>query len=289
MSTTVIDGIQVAARIKAEVTLEVQRLAEAGVTPGLAVVLVGEDPASQSYVRMKERDCDEVGIRSFDHRRPADFSQADLNALIDECNADPEVHGILVQLPLPAHLDEEQVLSRISAEKDVDGLNPENLGGLVRGIEAPRACTPWGVMKMLEYYDIDPSGKRAVVIGRSSIVGKPMALMLLEANATVTICHSRTADLPSVCREADILVAAVGRPKMIDLAYVKPGAVVIDVGISRTDDGLVGDVDYDSVAPICSAITPVPGGVGPMTRAMLLANTVNAAVKAATSQGAFKS
>ena len=281
METTIIDGKQVAASIKADVKLEVERLQTAGVTPGLAVVLVGENPASQSYVRMKERDCEEVGIRSFDHRRPADFSQEDLNALIDECNADPAVHGILVQLPLPAHLDEEQVLARISADKDVDGLHPENLGGLVRGIEAPRACTPWGVMKMLEHYDIDPSGKRAVVIGRSSIVGKPMALMLLETNATVTMCHSRTVDLPGVCREADILVAAVGRPKMVDASYVKPGAVVIDVGINRTDDGLVGDVDFDAVAPIASAITPVPGGVGPMTRAMLLANTVKAAARAA--------
>ncbi len=277
MGTTIIDGKQVAAAIKAEVTRDVERLDALGVTPGLAVVLVGEDPASQSYVRMKERDCEEVGIRSFDFRRPADFSQDDLNTLIDECNADPAVHGILVQLPLPKHLDEEQVLARISAAKDVDGLHPENLGRLVRGIEAPRACTPWGVMKMLDHYGINPSGKRAVVIGRSSIVGKPQALMLLERNATVTICHSRTHDLPGVCREADILVAAVGRPKMVDASYVKPGAIVIDVGINRVDEGLVGDVDYDAVAPIASAITPVPGGVGPMTRAMLLVNTVKAA------------
>lgn len=277
MGTTIIDGKQVAAAIKAEVTRDVERLDALGVTPGLAVVLVGEDPASQSYVRMKERDCEEVGIRSFDFRRPADFSQDDLNMLIDECNADPAVHGILVQLPLPKHLDEEQVLARISAAKDVDGLHPENLGRLVRGIEAPRACTPWGVMKMLDHYGINPSGKRAVVIGRSSIVGKPQALMLLERNATVTICHSRTHDLPGVCREADILVAAVGRPKMVDASYVKPGAIVIDVGINRVDEGLVGDVDYDAVAPIASAITPVPGGVGPMTRAMLLVNTVKAA------------
>ncbi len=274
---TIIDGKQLAADIRVDVRAEVERMKADGVVPGLAVVLVGDDPASHSYVRMKEQDCAEVGIRSFDHRLPVETTQEELNALIDECNADPEVHGILVQLPLPGHLDEEEALARISAQKDVDGLHPANLGCLVRGIPAPRACTPWGVMKMLERYGIDPTGKRAVVVGRSAIVGKPMALMLLEANATVTMCHSRTADLPAVCREADILVAAIGRPKMIDAEYVKPGAVVIDVGISRTEAGLVGDVDYDAVEPIASAITPVPGGVGPMTRAMLLVNTVAAA------------
>lgn len=277
----IIDGKLVAASVKAKVAEEVAALVEQGVTPGLAVVLVGDDPASQSYVTMKERDCEEVGIRSFDLRRPAGITQDELNELIDGCNADPAVHGILVQLPLPAHLDEEAALARISREKDVDGLHPTNMGRLVRGLDAPRACTPWGVMKMLEYYGIDPAGKRAVVVGRSSIVGKPMALLLLEANATVTVCHSRTADLPAVCREADILVAAVGRPKMITAEYVKPGAVVIDVGINRTDEGMVGDVDFDSVEPLASSITPVPGGVGPMTRAMLLANTVDAAREAA--------
>lgn len=273
----IIDGKLVAARIKGEVALEVARLAEAGVRPGLAVILVGDDPASQSYVRMKEQDCEEVGITSFDLRRGADLTQEELNALIDSCNADPAVHGILVQLPLPGHLDEEEALARISREKDVDGLHPVNLGRLVRGLSSPRACTPWGVMKMLEHYGIDPAGKRAVVIGRSSIVGKPMALLLLEANATVTVCHSRTVDLPAVCREADILVAAVGRPEMVTAEFVKPGAVVIDVGINRTDKGMVGDVDFASVEPVAGAITPVPGGVGPMTRAMLLSNTVDAA------------
>lgn len=277
---TIIDGKQLAADIRTEVRQQVEALKERGIVPGLAVVLVGEDPASQSYVRMKEQDCAEVGIRSFDHRRPAETTQDELNALIDECNADPDVHGILVQLPLPSHLDEEVALARISREKDVDGLHPANLGRLVRGIPAPRACTPWGVMKMLERYGIDPEGKRAVVVGRSAIVGKPMALLLLEANATVTICHSRTADLPGVCREADILVAAVGRPKMIDATFVKEGAVVIDVGINRTDEGMVGDVDFEDVEPLASAITPVPGGVGPMTRAMLLVNTVAAATDA---------
>lgn len=273
----IIDGKLVASVVRQKAAALIERVKAAGVLPGLAVVLAGEDPASQSYVRMKERDCDEVGIRSSDFRRPADVTQDELNAIIDECNADPSIHGILVQLPLPAGLDEEAALARISAEKDVDGLHPESLGRLVRGIRAPRACTPWGVMAMLDHYGIDPAGKSAVVIGRSSIVGKPMALMLMERNATVTVCHSRTADLPAVCRQADILVAAVGRPKMVTAEYVKPGAVVIDVGINRTDDGMVGDVDFDAVEPIASWITPVPGGVGPMTRAMLVMNTAEAA------------
>lgn len=279
--TIIIDGNKTAQIVKERTTLMVDAIkAQTGVTPGLAVVLVGEDPASQSYVGMKERDCEQVGIKSFDFRRPADLSQVDLNAIIDELNSNPEVHGILVQMPLPAHLDAEQVIERISPEKDVDGFHPANLGRLVRGLPAPRACTPWGVMRLLDEYGIDPSGKNAVVIGRSNIVGKPQALMLIERNATVTVCHSKTADLPEVCRTADILVAAVGRPKMVTADYVKPGAVVIDVGINRTDEGLVGDVDYDSVAPIASAITPVPGGVGPMTRAMLVQNTAEAAARA---------
>lgn len=278
--TVIIDGVATAAKVREEAAKIVARVKDqTGVTPGLAVVLVGEDPASQSYVRMKERDCAEVGIASFDHRRPADLCQNELDDIIASCNADPAVHGILVQFPLPRHLDEEQALRLISAEKDADGLCPENLGGLVRGLTAPRACTPWGVMRLLDEYDIDPRGKRAVVIGRSSIVGKPMALMLLERDATVTMCHSRTNDLPAVCREADILVAAVGRPGMVTAEYVKPGAVVIDVGINRTDAGLVGDVDYAGVAPIASAITPVPGGVGPMTRAMLVLNTATMAAR----------
>lgn len=281
MAEIIIDGKLCAAETRERARQLVDRVKEAGVEPGLAVVLVGEDPASQSYVRMKENDCAEVGIRSVDYRRPADIRQEDLNAIIDECNADPSIHGILIQLPLPKHLDEEAALERISAEKDVDGLHPENLGRLVRGLPGARACTPWGVMAMLDRYGIDPAGKRAVVIGRSSIVGKPQALMLLERNATVTICHSRTADLPAVCREADILVAAVGRPKMVTADYVKPGAVVIDVGINRTDEGMVGDVDFASVEPIASAITPVPGGVGPMTRAMLVMNTAEAAARVA--------
>lgn len=275
--TTIIDGKEVASRIEVETRKGVVRLAERGVVPGLAVVLVGENPASQSYVGMKERDCARIGIRSFDNRLPAETTQEELEAIIDRYNADPEVHGILVQLPLPAHLDAEAVIARIRPAKDADGLHPVNLGRLVRGLPAPRACTPLGVMRMLEAYGIDPAGKHAVVVGRSSLVGKPLALLLLEANATVTVCHSKTRDLPAVCREADILIAAVGRPKMIDASYVKPGAVVIDVGINRTDEGLVGDVDYAAVAPLAEAITPVPGGVGPMTRAILMSNTVAAA------------
>ena len=277
----IIDGKLVARRVREEVAARVAELKTKGVVPGLAVVLVGDDPASASYVRMKERDCAEVGIVSRDIRRPANTSQEELLAIIDSCNADPDTHGILVQMPLPTHLDAEQAIARIDPAKDVDGFHPVSLGRLVRGLPAPRACTPWGVMRMLSEYDIDPTGKKAVVVGRSTIVGKPMALMLLEANATVTVCHSKTRDLPGVCREADILVAAIGRAKMIDSSFVKPGAVVIDVGINRTEEGMVGDVDYESVEPLASFITPVPGGVGPMTRAMLVANTADAAAQAA--------
>lgn len=280
---TIIDGKAVAAKVRAEAALRAAALRARGITPGLAVVLVGDDPASRSYVGMKERDCEEVGIRSFDHRLPAETTQEQLNELISRLNADPAVHGILVQFPLPGHLDTEQVLSRIAPDKDADGLTAVNLGRLMRGLPAPRACTPWGCMRLLEEYGVDPSGKRAVVIGRSTLVGKPMAQMLMEANATVTVCHSRTADLAGVCREADILVAAIGRPKMIDATFVKPGAVVVDVGINRVDEGLVGDVDFDAVEPLASAITPVPGGVGPMTRAMLLLNTLEAAERVKTS------
>ena len=276
-TTTIIDGKAVAAALEVSTRAAVTELAARGVTPGLAVVLVGDDPASQSYVTMKERDCERVGIRSFDARLPASTTQDELEAIVDAFNRDPAVHGILVQLPLPAHLDAESVIERISPEKDVDGFHPISIGRLVRGLPAFHACTPEGVMELLRAYRIDPAGKRAVVVGRSVIVGKPMALLLMEANATVTVCHSRTADLPAVCREADILVAAIGRPQMIDERYVKPGAVVIDVGITRVDGKLVGDVAFDRVLPIASAITPVPGGVGPMTRALLLKNTVAAA------------
>ena len=277
MADTIIDGKAVAASVRAEAATRVRELRNAGIEPGLAVVLVGDDPASASYVNMKERDCAEVGIRSFDTRLPSDTSQETLEAIIDGFNNDPAVHGILLQLPIPRHLDTESAIARISPEKDVDGFHPVSIGRMVRGLAAAHACTPEGVMELLRAYKIDPSGKRAVVVGRSVLVGKPMALLLIEANATVTICHSKTVDLPGVCREADILVAAIGRPAMIDETYVKPGAIVIDVGINRVGDKLVGDVNFDRVEPIASAITPVPVGVGPMTRAILMANTVRAA------------
>ena len=277
MTPLIIDGKTVSAAVEAETTERVAALRARGVTPGLAVVLVGDDPASQSYVKMKERDCERIGIRSFDSRLPADISQERLHDIIDGFNDDPHVHGILVQQPFPHHLDVEAVVERIAPVKDVDGFHPENLGRLMRGVPGHRACTPWGVMRILDHYGIELAGKRAVVVGRSLLVGKPMGIMLLERHCTVTYCHSRTVDLQSVCRGADILVAAIGRPKMIGAQYVRDGTVVIDVGINRTDAGMVGDVDFDAVAPKCSAITPVPGGVGPMTRAMLMSNTADAA------------
>jgi methylenetetrahydrofolate dehydrogenase (NADP+)/methenyltetrahydrofolate cyclohydrolase len=277
MAPLIIDGKTVSAAVEAETAAHVAALKARGVTPGLAVVLVGEDPASQSYVKMKERDCERLGIRSFDAKLPADISQERLCDIIDGFNADPHVHGILVQQPFPRHLDVEEVVARVSPDKDVDGFHPVNLGRLMRGLPGHRACTPWGVMRMLDHYGLELEGKHAVVVGRSLLVGKPMGIMLLERNCTVTYCHSRTVDLPAMCREADILVAAIGRPKMIGAEYVKEGAVVIDVGINRTDAGMVGDVDFDAVAPMCSAITPVPGGVGPMTRAILMSNTAAAA------------
>lgn len=278
---TIIDGRAVAVSVRERAAARAAALAVRGVTPCLAVVLVGDDPASASYVRMKERDCAEVGIKSLDHRLGQNTAQEELNSLIDRLNADSAVHGILVQMPLPEHLDPEPVIERIAPFKDADGLHPQSLGRLVRGTASFRACTPAGVMEMLRAYHINPAGMRAAVIGRSTLVGKPMALMLAEANATVTLCHSRTADLAAVCREADLIVAAIGRPRMIDASYVKPGAIVIDVGINRTPEGMVGDVDFASVEPIASAISPVPGGVGPMTRAMLMLNSVQAAEMAA--------
>jgi methylenetetrahydrofolate dehydrogenase (NADP+)/methenyltetrahydrofolate cyclohydrolase len=277
MPPLIIDGLAVSAALEVETTRRVNALRARGVVPGLAVVLVGDDPASQSYVRMKERDCERIGIRSIDVRLPAETTQAELDDVIARYNADPEVHGILVQQPFPRHLDVERVVADIAPVKDVDGFHPENLGRLMRGLPGHRACTPWGVMRMLDHYGIELQGKNAVIVGRSLLVGKPMGLMLLERDCTVTWCHSRTLDLPSVCKRADILVAAIGRPKMIGSEYVREGAVVIDVGINRTDAGMVGDVDFEAVAPLCSAITPVPGGVGPMTRAMLMSNTADAA------------
>ncbi len=281
MTAEIIDGKKVAAGINERTAQQAEVLSAMGLTPGLAVVLVGEDPGSATYVRMKERDAGLLGIRSFDHRLPESTSQEDLEALVDGLDADPAVHGVLVQLPLPSHLDPEPVIDRISAAKDVDGFGVRNLGRLVRGLPGLRSCTPFGVMELLRAHNVKVEGARAVVIGRSTMVGKPMALLLLEENATVTVCHSRTRDLVGVCREADILVAAVGRPEMVRRDWVKPGAVVIDVGTSRVGERLVGDVAFEEVARVASKITPVPGGVGPMTRAMLMSNTVAAATRAA--------
>lgn len=278
MSARIIDGKAIAASIRQGLKSEVAELAARGAAPGLAVILVGENPASQVYVRNKIRACAEVGIRSIEKRLPAETSEESLLALIDELNRDPEVDGILVQLPLPAHISNVKVIDAISPEKDVDGFHVESAGRLFVGRRGFRPCTPYGIMKLLETTGLPIEGKRAVVIGRSNIVGKPMALMLLEKNATVTLAHSRTQDLKAVCREADILVAAVGRAKMIDSSYVKEGAVVIDVGMDRDEAGkLCGDVDTASASQNAAWITPVPGGVGPMTIAMLLENTVEAA------------
>lgn len=273
-----IDGKALAQRVRAEVAQRVENLKTQGITPGLTVVLVGEDPASQVYVRNKALACEKAGMKSDVIRLPATTSQAELLALIDQLNQDPTVHGILVQLPLPDSLDEHAVIEAIAATKDVDGFHISNAGLLLTGKPLFRPCTPYGVMKMLEDEQVNLRGAEAVVIGASNIVGKPMALMLQAEGATVTICNSKTKDLAAHTRRADVLVVAVGRPKMITGDMVKPGAVVIDVGINRLESGkLVGDVDYDSVAQVASAVTPVPGGVGPMTIAMLLVNTVEAA------------
>lgn len=275
---TIIDGKQTAAKLRAEVKERAAAFeARYGKRAGLAVVLVGQDPASEIYVRNKIKGCEEAGIRSFSYRLPADVAQADVEALLDGLAKDEEVNGILVQLPLPAHLDERRLLSRIPAEKDVDGFSETNLGRLVRNRPAAVACTPKGVMALLSEYGIPVRGRRAVVIGRSNIVGKPMALLLLNADATVTVCHSKTRDLAAICREADILVAAVGKPRFVTADMVKEGAAVIDVGINRIDGKLCGDVDFEAVKDKVSFITPVPGGVGPMTIAMLLENTIEAA------------
>lgn len=274
-----INGKEIAAAVRAELKADCATfIAKHGYAPGLAVVIVGEDPASQIYVRNKARACEEVGFCSEVHRLPAETEQAALNALIDRLNADSRIHGILVQLPLPAHLDAEEVTLRIDPRKDVDAFHPFNVGRILLGDPIFLPCTPAGVMELLRRSGIDPSGKRCVVIGRSNIVGKPMAMLLLAANGTVTVCHSRTVGLADITREADILVSAVGRANFVTADMVKPGAVVIDVGMNRDASGkLVGDVDFPSVSPLCSFITPVPGGVGPMTITMLLRNTLVAA------------
>ncbi len=287
MTAQVIDGKEVAAKVREEVRLGVAAMQEqTGYVPGLATVLVGDDPASATYVRSKQRACEELGIRSVGHTLPADASQAEVLALVQELNADPTVNGILVQLPLPGHIDEEAILNAIDIEKDVDGFHPVNIGRLAMKGRDPLfiPCTPHGCIRLLEEYGIPLNGAEAVVVGRSNIVGLPVAMLLQKANATVTICHSRTKDLTAHLRNADIVIAAIGRTEMITGDMLKPGAAVIDVGINQKEDAsrqrgyrLVGDVDYDSAAEVAGAITPVPGGVGPMTIAMLMQNTLRAA------------
>jgi methylenetetrahydrofolate dehydrogenase (NADP+)/methenyltetrahydrofolate cyclohydrolase len=278
MSATLLDGKALAARVRTELAGEAARLAECGVRPGLAVVLVGDDPASQIYVRSKTAACAQVGIKTFDHRLPATTTDAELLSLVATLNADPAVDGILIQLPLPAGLDARRVLFAVDPRKDVDGIHPENVGRLLLGQPRFVACTPFGVMKLIAEAGLPLAGANAVVVGRSNMVGKPMAALLLGADATVTICHSRTRELAAVVGRAELVVAAVGRAEMIRGDWIKPGAVVIDVGINRTPDGkLLGDVEFAGAAARASAITPVPGGVGPMTIAMLLANTITAA------------
>jgi methylenetetrahydrofolate dehydrogenase (NADP+) / methenyltetrahydrofolate cyclohydrolase len=278
MTARMIDGTAVARRVRADVAQGVEKLVAAGGTaPGLATVLIGDDPASEVYVRSKRRLCVEAGMQDLHRHLPGDVDQASAAALIDELAADPAVSGILLQLPTPKHLDSDALIARIPAEKDVDGLTTANAGLLAQGRPGLRPCTPAGVMTLLDEYDVPLSGAEAVVVGRSVLVGKPMAQLLLGQNATVTICHSRTRDLAEVCRRADVLVVAAGIPGIVGAAAVKPGATVIDVGIHRGDNGLRGDVEFDEVAEVAGALTPVPGGVGPMTIAMLLANTLTAA------------
>ncbi len=287
MSAKIIDGRAIAKEMRQEIAAEVEQLkAEHGITPGLATVLVGEKPASQSYVRMKRRACEKAGILSFGHHLPEEATQEEVEGLIRDLSADPTVHGILVQLPLPRHLDEEAILGSVALEKDVDGFHPINIGRLAMKGREPLfvPCTPHGCMVLLERAGAQIEGAEAVVLGRSNIVGLPVAMLLLHANATVTICHSRTKDLPAVCRKADILIAAVGRPEMVKADWVKPGAYVIDVGSNKVDDPTtekgyrwVGDVAFDEVKEVAGAISPSPGGVGPMTITMLLKNTVTAA------------
>ncbi len=272
MAATVMDGKALAACVRAEVAVQVEAL---GAPVGLATVLVGGDPASAIYVRRKHEACQEVGIEAFDHHLPAETSEADLLALVARLNADSRVNGILVQLPLPDHIDEGRVLRAVAPLKDVDGFHPQSAGQLYLGEPTFVPATPSGVLELLAAYDVPIAGAHAVVVGRSAIVGKPAAHLLLQANATVTICHSRTRDLAAITRQADILVAAVGRPAVITTDMVKPGATVIDVGINRTETGIVGDVD-PGVAAVAGLLTPVPGGVGPMTIALLLRNTVRA-------------
>ena len=288
MAADIIDGKQISQDIREELKTEVTALREKGVIPGLGVILVGDDPASRSYVTAKEKACEAIGMHSDDNRLPVDTSQEELMAVVERMNNDPAIHGILVQLPLPSHLDESEVLLSIDPNKDVDGFHPMNVGRMVVGEKAYLPCTPHGVLQLLKRSKVAVSGAHAVVVGRSNIVGKPLANLLLQktdlGNATVTLCHTGTADMGAITRQADILIAAVGRPDTITADMVKDGAVVIDVGVNRVDDEtrergyrLVGDVDFDAVKEKASLITPVPGGVGPMTISMLLYNTVESA------------
>ncbi|WP_103589045.1 bifunctional methylenetetrahydrofolate dehydrogenase/methenyltetrahydrofolate cyclohydrolase FolD [Campylobacter concisus] len=281
----ILDGKAVSLKVKESVKVRAEELKKFGVEPTLAVVLVGEDKASQTYVRAKEKACNEYGIKSVAHRLSENTTQAELLALINVLNLDDSIHGILVQLPLPKHIDTNTVLATIDPAKDVDGFHAVNVGKLVSGLDGFVPCTPLGVMEILKEYGIEVAGLNAVVIGRSNIVGKPMANLLLNASATVTVTHSKTKNLKEICKNADLIVAAIGKPFFLKADMVKDGAVVVDVGINRLDDGrLVGDVDFDEVAPKCSYITPVPGGVGPMTIAMLLNNTILAAQAKIASQ-----
>ncbi|MEF7437183.1 bifunctional methylenetetrahydrofolate dehydrogenase/methenyltetrahydrofolate cyclohydrolase FolD [Paenibacillus lautus] len=277
-AATIISGKQISEEIRKGIALEVEQLSKQNVRPGLAVVLVGDDPASHVYVRNKEKACHDLGFYSEVHRLPADSSQDEVLALVDKLNAQESIHGILVQLPLPKHIQEKAVIDAIAVEKDVDGFHPVNVGNLVIGDDSLLPCTPAGVIEMIKRTGIEIAGKHAVVIGRSNIVGKPVSLLLQRENATVTMCHSRTGNMAEVARQADILVVAIGRANMIDASYVKPGAVVIDVGMNRLENGkLAGDVDFESVKAVSGPITPVPGGVGPMTITMLMQNTLIAA------------
>ncbi|SET57246.1 bifunctional methylenetetrahydrofolate dehydrogenase/methenyltetrahydrofolate cyclohydrolase FolD [Paenibacillus sp. NFR01] len=278
MTAALISGKQVAEEIRADIAREVQELAEKGIKPGLAVVLVGEDPGSQVYVRSKEKTSTELGFHSEVYRLDASTSQEELLALVNDLNRRDEIDGILVQLPLPKHIEEKAVIDAIAVEKDVDGFHPVNVGNLVIGDDSLLPCTPAGVIELIKRTGMEMAGKHAVVIGRSNIVGKPVSLLLQRENATVTMCHSRTANMAELSRQADILVVAIGRANFIDASYVKPGAVVIDVGMNRLDNGkLAGDVDFESAKEVAGHITPVPGGVGPMTIVMLMNNTLTAA------------
>ena len=277
MAARIIDGKRIAAEVREEIRQRVQQVGDLkGKVPGLAVVLVGDDPASSAYVRSKTKACQEAGILSRQLTPPGNIAQTELVRIVQDLNRDPEIHGILVQLPLPKHLGERAILEAVDPAKDVDGFTFSNIGRLVENQARFVPCTPAGILELLDRERIEIAGRHAVVVGRSEIVGKPVAMLLLHRNATVTICHSRTADLTAETRRADILVAAVGRPRLIRGDMIKPGAVAVDVGINRIDGKLVGDVDFESVLPVASALTPVPGGVGPMTVAMLLRNTLRA-------------